>query len=92
MHDLSEAFALASALVISLDADLFEIILLSLKVSGSAIVLSCFLGFPIGATVAVSRFPGRSLVQILINSMMGLPPVVVGLMVYLALSNAGPLG
>ncbi len=92
MQDLGEAFSLAFALVVSLDADLLEIILLSLRVSGSAIVLSCLLGFPIGAVVAASRFPGRSLVQILINSMMGLPPVVVGLMVYLALSNSGPLG
>ncbi len=92
LQDLGEAFHLASVLVIALDADLLEIILLSLRVSGSAIVLSCLLGFPIGAMVAVSRFPGRSFIQIAINSMMGLPPVVVGLMVYLVLSNSGPLG
>ncbi len=92
MQDFSEAFALAFQLVFSLDADLLEIVGLSLRVSLSAVFISCFLGFPLGALIAVRRFPGRNLLHILLNSLMGLPPVVVGLLVYLMLSNAGPLG
>lgn len=92
MHDLAESFRLALALVLTADPDLLEIILLSLRVSLTAVVLACLIGLPLGALLAISRFRGRHAVLILINALMGLPPVVVGLAVYLMLSNAGPLG
>ena len=71
---------------------LWEIVLLSLEVSLAAVVLATALGLPLGAAVAVGRFPGRRSVIVLLNALMGLPPVVVGLLVYLLLSRAGPLG
>ena len=87
-----EALAVAMKLVLSADADLLEIVLLSLQVSLTATILSCLIGLPLGALVAVGRFPGRGAVLIVMNALMGLPPVVVGLVVYLYLSRAGPLG
>ena len=92
MQDFGEAFQLAVSLVLSGDADLVEIVALSLKVSLTAIGLACVIGLPLGAIVAITRFPGRNAVLILFNALMGLPPVVVGLIVYLHLSRAGPLG
>jgi tungstate transport system permease protein len=92
MQDFGEAFRLAFDLVLSADPDLREIIGLSLRVSLSAVVIACAIGLPLGATVAMSRFRGRGAVLVLMNALMGLPPVVVGLLVYLMLSNAGPLG
>lgn len=92
MQDFSEAFRLAFDLVFSADANLLEIVGLSLKVSLSAVFFSCLLGLPLGALLAVTRFPGRGALVVLVNALMGLPPVVVGLLVYLMLSNAGPLG
>ncbi|WP_405233822.1 ABC transporter permease [Lentisalinibacter salinarum] len=92
MQDFSEAFGLAFRLVFTADADLLEIILLSLRVSLSAAVIACAIGLPFGAALAIARFPGRPAVIILVNALMGLPPVVVGLLIYLLLSNAGPLG
>ncbi len=92
MQDFGQAFSLAFTLVFTADADLLEIIGLSLRVSLTAVVISCAMGLPVGATVAMARFPGRHGVLVLMNALMGLPPVVVGLMVYLTLSNAGPLG
>ena len=92
MQDFSEAFSLAFGLVAAADPDLLEIIGLSLRVSLSAVLVSCAIGLPLGAAVAVARFPGRGAVTASLNALMGLPPVVVGLLVYLALSNAGPLG
>lgn len=92
MQDFSEAALLALTLMLSLDADLLEIIGLSLKVSLSALVVSSVLGLPLGAFLAIARFPGRGAVLLVVNALMGLPPVVVGLIVYLHLSNAGPLG
>ena len=92
MQDFSGAFALAFELVLNADSDLIEIVLLSLRVSLSAVVLSALIGLPFGAFLAVARFPGRQFCLLLVNALMGLPPVVVGLMVYLMLSNAGPLG
>ena len=92
MQDFAESFAIAFDLVASLDADLLEIVLLSLRVSLSAVGLAVVIGLPLGAALGVSRFPGRGAVIVIVNSLMGLPPVVVGLLVYLALSNAGPLG
>ena len=79
-------------LVATLDLRLWEIVGLSLAVSLSAVVLATLLGLPLGAAIAVGRFPGRQAVIVVLNAVMGLPPVVVGLFVYLLLSRAGPLG
>ena len=87
-----DAFSLAFDLIASADADLIEIVALSLRVSLTAVLVSCAVGLPLGALLAVSRFRGRGAVTVLLNALMGLPPVVVGLMVYLALSASGPLG
>ncbi|MEM6623513.1 MAG: ABC transporter permease [Pseudomonadota bacterium] len=74
------------------DGDLMAIILLSLRVTLTAVFLSCLIGLPLGAAVGAFRFPGRALVNVVLNALMGLPPVVVGLVVYLMLSASGPLG
>jgi tungstate transport system permease protein len=92
MQDFSEAFRLALQFVLTADPDLLEIIGLSLRVSVSAVAMACLIGLPLGAAVAIGRFRGRVGVIVLLNALMGLPPVVVGLLVYLLLSNAGPLG
>jgi len=92
MQSYSQSLWLAFDLISSADPDLIEIILLSLQVSLMAVIVSCLIGFPVGALLAVSRFPGRQAVLICLNALMGLPPVVVGLVVYLHFSNAGPLG
>lgn len=92
MQDFSEAFSLAFSLLLSADADLLEIILLSVRVSLTAVAVSCVVGLPLGALLAITQFPGRTVSLIVVNSLMGLPPVVVGLLVYLMLSRAGPLG
>jgi tungstate transport system permease protein len=92
MQDFGSAFGEAFALLVTLDRDLLEIVALSLQVSLLAVALSALIGLPLGAAIAVARFPGRTVVIVLLSALMGLPPVVVGLMVYLALSNAGPLG
>ncbi len=89
---MSEALSTALALLIGLDPKLVEIVLLSLRVSLSAVAIAALLGLPLGAAIAVSRFPGRQAVIVVLNALMGLPPVVVGLLVYLLLSRAGPLG
>lgn len=82
----------AASLIASADADLFEIIGLSLQVTLTAVAIACAIGFPIGAAAGAFRFPGRSAVILVMNALMGLPPVVVGLTVYLALSASGPFG
>lgn len=92
MSDLSESFLQAVLLLWRLDADLLEIIGLSLYVSLNAVVIASLIGMPLGALVATTRFPGRGAVVVVLNAFMGLPPVVVGLFVYLMLSRAGPLG
>jgi tungstate transport system permease protein len=74
------------------EARLWQIVWLSLQVSLSAVALASLIGLPLGAAIAVGRFPGRHPVIVVLNALMGLPPVVVGLMVYLLLSRAGPLG
>src|SRR5687768_11994617 len=74
------------------DPRLWQIVALSLEISLTAVVLATALGLPVGAVVAVGRFPGRRAAIVLLNALMGLPPVVVGLLVYLLLSRAGPLG
>ena len=79
-------------LVATLDLRLWEIVALSLGVSLSAVALATLFGLPLGAAIAVGRFPGRQAVIVVLNALMGLPPVVVGLFVYLLLSRAGPLG
>ena len=92
MQDFGQAFSLAFQLIVSTDPMLSEIVLLSLRVSISAVVLASGLGLCIGASLGLARFPGRSVVIVFFNALMGLPPVVVGLLVYMALSHAGPLG
>ena len=92
MHDFSTAFHLAFGLLFSADPDLLEIIALSLRVSLTALLISGVVGLAIGALVGMSRFRGRAAIIILLNALMGLPPVVVGLCVYLMLSRSGPLG
>jgi tungstate transport system permease protein len=85
-------FALAFDLVLSGDAALLQIVLLSLRVTLSAVAIAAVLGLVIGASLALARFPGRNAVAILFNALMGLPPVVAGLAIYLLLSRSGPLG
>ncbi len=82
----------ALQLVLSGDPELFAIVLLSLEVSLSAVLLAAVIGIPFGAFIALTRFPGRETVIVVLNALMGLPPVVVGLAVYLLLSRSGPLG
>ena len=85
-------FATAFDLMLSGDAVLLDIIALSLRVTLSAVSISCVIGLPIGAGLAMARFPGRGVVIVIFNALMGLPPVVAGLLVYLLLSRSGPLG
>ena len=92
MHEFNEPLVTAWQLVAGADARLAGIVLLSLRVSLSATLIACVAGMPIGALLAVGRFPGRRALIVLFNGLMGLPPVVVGLLVYLLLSRAGPLG
>jgi tungstate transport system permease protein len=87
-----DALSTAFALIAGADPALWSIVALSLAVSLSAVVLAALVGLPIGAALALFRFPGRGALVTLFNGMMGLPPVVVGLVVYLLLSRAGPLG
>jgi len=92
MNEFSSAVGSAVSMILTFDADLVEIVLLSLQVSLSAVLIASAVALPLGAVIALQRFPGRRAVVILLNALMGLPPVVVGLMVYLLLSRAGPLG
>ena len=92
MQDFAQEFSLALRLILTGDPDLWEIVLLSLQVSLTAVVIAAAIAMPLGAALAVLRFPGRRAVIVLINALMGLPPVVVGLLVYLSLSRSGPLG
>jgi len=92
MDDFSSAILAAVSMVIRLDPDLTEIVGLSLQVSLGAVAIAAVIGLPLGAAAALFRFPGRNALVILLNALMGLPPVVVGLIVYLAISRAGPFG
>ena len=92
MDDFAAAFMAAIMLIVELDQDLAEIVALSLKVSLTAVALAAAVGLPVGAALALFRFPGRGALVVIMNALMGLPPVVVGLIVYLMLSRAGPLG
>jgi tungstate transport system permease protein len=90
--ELADAFATALRLLAERDPVLVEIVGLSLRVSLGALACACALGLPLGAALGALRFPGRNALRILVNALLGLPPVVVGLLVYLLLSRAGPLG
>jgi tungstate transport system permease protein len=92
MLDLSQAFRAALWQIVTLDPQLLEIIGLSLKVTLTAVAIATLIGFAVGGVLAVYRFPGRGGVAAILSALMGLPPVVAGLIVYLLLSNAGPLG
>jgi tungstate transport system permease protein len=92
LGDFGQAFGLAFGLLAIGDPSLLQIVGLSIRVSLVAVVLACLIGMPLGALLAVARFPGRGATIVLVNALMGLPPVVVGLLVYLLLSNSGPLG
>ena len=89
-HD--DAFTAALNLILRGDAALGEIVLLSLTVTLTALLVSAVIGLPAGAALALARFPGRPFLVVAFNALMGLPPVVAGLMVYLMLSRSGPLG
>ena len=92
MHSILYGFIGAGKLILTINPELLSIILLSLQVSGSALVIATVLGLPLGAALAWRRVPLRGLVISLINTGMGLPPVVAGLFLYLFLSRSGPLG
>jgi tungstate transport system permease protein len=90
--ELGQAFLLAFALIRDANPELTRIVALSLAVSGTAAVLALAIGAPLGAGLATTRFPGRRGAIVMVNAFLGLPPVVVGLAVYLMLSRSGPLG
>jgi tungstate transport system permease protein len=92
MHYLIDAFHKAFSLIIHLNVGLLEIILLSLRVSGTALALAAAAGLPLAVVLGMRKFMGRDTLISLLNTFMGLPPVVVGLFVYLLLSRSGPLG
>ena len=92
MTDFSDALAAALGLVLGLDRSLTEIVALSLRVSLSAVAIATLIGLPVGAAIALFRFRGRFFLVVALNALMGMPPVVVGLIVYLLLSRAGPFG
>ena len=92
MTDLGAAAATALHLVLTADPAVAQIVGLSLRVSLTALLLAALVGLPLGALLAVARFPGRGAVLTLVNGLMGLPPVVAGLLIYLLLSRSGPLG
>lgn len=85
-------FGTALDLILSGDAALVGIIALSLRVTLTAVAIACVFGLPLGAALAMARFPGRSVLVVVFNALMGLPPVVAGLAIYLLLSRSGPLG
>jgi tungstate transport system permease protein len=92
MHEIGRGLVEAFRLLVGGDASIYQIVLRSLLVSGVALVFALIIGVPLGATIAVSRFPGRRLAVALLNTGMGVPPVVVGLFVFLLLARSGPLG
>ena len=92
MHDLLDALAAAWQLILSGDSTLVAVVSLSLSISLTAVVLASVLGLPLAAVLAVMRFPGQNALVVVVNALMGLPPVVVGLFVYMLLSRSAPLG
>jgi tungstate transport system permease protein len=92
MHDFAQAIVTAISLIAGFDSELIGIVALSLRVRLSASLIAMVIGAPLGAVLAVSRFRGRQAVIVLANALLGLPPVVAGLFIYLILSRSGPLG
>ena len=92
MQEIFTAFGEAGRLIAGAEPRLVGIVLLSLRVSLTAVFFASLIGLPLGAAIAIGRFPGRRALIVALNALMGLPPVVVGLLVYLMLSRAGPLG
>ena len=92
MNDFSSAIWTAADLVVNLDSRLTEIVSLSLEVSLIAVIIASVIGLPLGASVALFKFRGSHILAIFLNALMGLPPVVVGLIVYLLISRSGPFG
>ncbi len=92
MNDIAAAAGQAVGLVLAADPHLVGIVLLSLEMSLASVTMACIIGLPLGAAIAVNEFSGKRTVIVVLNALMGLPPVVVGLFVYLMLSRAGPLG
>ncbi len=92
MFSFADILTEALGLILSWDRALSEIVLLSLRVTLTAVALACLIGLPAGAFLGAFRFPGRTIVTVILNALMGLPPIVVGLVVYLMLSASGPLG
>lgn len=92
MDVIWQALLASFSMLLTLDDRLFEVILLSLRVSLTALVFASMIGLPVAACLAFTRFPGRKIMLVTFNAMMGLPPVVVGLLVYLLLSRTGPFG
>jgi tungstate transport system permease protein len=92
MDEIRGAFEVAFAMLGALEPRLIEIVVLSLRVSLAAVLISAIIAMPLGAALALQRFPGRRALIVGLNVLMGLPPVVVGLLVYLMLSRSGPFG
>ncbi len=92
MNDIAAAFLAAFGLIVQGDPKLAGIVLLSLQVTLTGVTLAGLVGLPLGALIGIARFPGRPAVVVICNALMGLPPVVAGLIVYLMLSRSGPLG
>jgi tungstate transport system permease protein len=92
MGDLGRAFVSAAHMILARDPALLGIVLLSLRISLTAVLCAALIGLPLGGALAVARFPGRGVVVVVLDAMMGFPPVVAGLLIYLLLSRAGPLG
>ena len=92
MDSILSGFSQAFTLILHLNPELFGIIFLSLEVSGLALAIAIVIGLPAGSLLGLKKFPGRGLAVSSMNTFMGLPPVVVGLFVYLLLSRKGPLG
>jgi len=92
MDSIIESFSKALSLILNLDRELWGIILLSIEVSGTALIAATIIGLPVSALLGFKRFPLRGAIISMLNTFMGLPPVVVGLFIYLLLSRSGPLG
>src|SRR3989304_5283744 len=92
MDSIIEGFSKAFFLILHFDPELLGIIFLSLEVSGTALILATIFGLPLGALTGLKKFPGRGFMLSILNTFMGLPPVVVGLFLYLLLSRRGPIG
>ena len=87
-----KAIVEAGQLLVNMDKSVFQVILLSIRVSGTAVLISILIGMPLGFLLGLTRFRGRGLLAALVNTGLGFPPVVIGLFVYMSLSRSGPLG